>query len=107
MNPGYIAKLLPLTRDWDAALAEETALLLMTIFRSRDAVFPPLKLPAFPRTVVEEESQEDYGFDPIDVEAFTEVMKTHEEDANRGDFWVADSKLAMVRLIIRLLSQKC
>ena len=86
-------------------MAEETALLLMTIFRSRDAVFLPPKLPAFPPTVVEEESQEDYGFDPIDVEAFTEVMKTHEEDANRGDFWVADSKLAMVRLTIHLQSQ--
>ena len=77
----------------------------MTIFQSRDVVFPPPKPPSFPRTIVEEESLEDYGFDPIDVEAFTEVMKTHEEDANRGDFWVADSKLAMVRLTIRLHSQ--
>lgn len=72
----------------------------MTIFRSRDAVFPPYKLPAFPRTIVEEESQEDYGFDPIDVEAFTEVMKMHEEGVRKGDLWIADSKLAMVELAV-------
>jgi len=69
----------------------------MTIFRSRDFIFPPSRLPSFPPTVVEEESQEDYGFDPIDIDAFTEVMKTREEDANRGESWEADLKLAVVR----------
>ena len=78
-------------------MAEEAGLLLMTIFQSRSAVFPPPKLPIFPLVVLEEESQEDYGFDPIDLDdpSFTEVMKIHDSnDPESGEFWAADTKLA-------------
>lgn len=74
----------------------------MTIFQLRTTVFPTPRLPLFPAAVIEEESQEDYGFDPIDLDdpMFTDVLNTHEGGAGDAESWTADSKLAVVSSIV-------
>ncbi|KIM26558.1 hypothetical protein M408DRAFT_181447 [Serendipita vermifera MAFF 305830] len=98
---GFVARLIPLTREWEASVAEEAALLLAAIFQSRSNTFPPPKLPNFPPVVVEEESQEDYGFDPIDLDdpEFTEVMQMHENTTDNADTLASDLKFATVHHI--------
>lgn len=62
-----IPRLLVISRD-DERCLNEIILLFKVIFDLRSHFFPDPSLPDFPReTVVEEESQEDYGFAPIDM----------------------------------------
>lgn len=78
----------------------EIALLLKTILDLRESFFPQPNLPSFPSAVVDEESQEDYGFDPIDISdpTFMEIMKTHEDPLRNDRYWDLDTKLAEVRI---------
>jgi hypothetical protein len=73
---------------------------LRRIFDLRQEFFPPPQLPSFP-AVVDEESQEDYGFDPIDISdpTFMEIMRNHEEPRRSDPHWDLDTKLAEVRII--------
>lgn len=79
----------------------EVALLLKAIFDFRENFFPPPKLPQFPPLVMEEDSQEDYGFEPIDFNdpAFVEIMRNHEEPVQNNAQWNIDTKLAGVRAL--------
>ncbi|PVF99274.1 hypothetical protein CPB86DRAFT_783868 [Serendipita vermifera] len=91
---GFITRLISTTRDLDAAILE-IGLLLNVIFDLRDESMPP-SAPQPLLAVQEEESQEDYGFEPIDFNdpAFVEVMRAHEQEEPRNDQKSQDISLA-------------
>lgn len=68
----------------------------------RQHIAPPAPIVQVPRVVVqEEESQDDYGFDPIDIDVFQlqEIFGV-EGAATRDARQKLDHELAVVRLVI-------
>jgi hypothetical protein len=78
----------------------EIVLLLKVVFDLRSLFIPLPKVPPLPPIVVEEESQGDYGFEPIDAND-PSLIQAFAEDANQNGTSVAselDATLANVRL---------
>ncbi|KAG8853952.1 hypothetical protein FRB91_004186 [Serendipita sp. 411] len=90
-----ISKLLAAFREIDQCLSE-VGLLLKCILDLRTHFFPDPPTPPFTREVNEEESQEDYGFDPINVNdlSLAEVMMLDGNEGSTRPYWDEDLDLA-------------
>ncbi|KAG8779607.1 hypothetical protein FRC15_010049 [Serendipita sp. 397] len=90
-----ISKLLAAFREIDQCLSE-VGLLLKCILDLRTHFFPDPPTPPFTREVNEEESQEDYGFDPINVNdlSLVEVMMLDGNEGSTRPYWDEDLDLA-------------
>lgn len=76
----------------------DIARFLWSIFTTRCDFYPLPELPPFPREVVEEESQEDYGFGPIDIDdpQLIEALNDPAIHPANDLHWESDKLLAQV-----------
>ncbi|KAG8801457.1 hypothetical protein FRC17_006651 [Serendipita sp. 399] len=89
-----IAKLLSASRELNECVSE-VGNLIKCILDLRTHFFPDPPIPQFPSQVLEEESQEDYGFDPIDINDpdLVEAMMVGQEGQVKP-YWDEDFALA-------------